>query len=250
MGKNAFMITVPGVVAAMLLIALPASSEAQTGSSCSCDDVRSIRARLCASRAALKEWDRLIGLIQQREEQSGQVEQFSRSGKVDVAHCVDEIIDIDYQEWTVENPLKPGEFLDVDRVGGETNPLTFSCAPKVEKTASARSEPSACLKENLMAHESVHVKRCEAQKSEWGLVQSLWGWRDYRAERSLVDYMREEMSGYAVEVNFLATRLMELSEKCPRAMFLKETPKGMIFSIEGCRKPDMTRVTGRTCKFP
>lgn len=225
-------------VASVALAALAWLPTAHAQGSCGCEDVKNIRARLCAARAAIGEWDRLIRDTHARERTNKQVEMFSQAGYAEVSHCVDEIVDIYFRESASKsNPWEPAT--QPVRSAGGTDP--HSC------NASVKQAPSKCLEENIMAHESLHKQRCESKTRDWDFLDKLSLTKDYRGQGSLIDYMDEEATGYMIEVNHLAATLQQLSTRCPQQMFMLQTKRGMVFSVEQCPKFDLT-LWKRTCK--
>lgn len=207
--------------------------------SCRCSDARDLFTRYCAAQGAIKEWNRLIDRFRQEEKTSGRViHSTDGSYKGDVAICVDEMINIHGQEG-------PGS----RRAKADTNPDS-SCEIRI--TAAS----TECIRGLLLQHESWHKKVCEAHyrpdapwRSTANPFRYLAGLVSYHSERSIIDFMYEERTGYMLEADYARTRLEELASECDEPKVIRPAQQGRSLTLQPCPTPDLSTYNDRQCKF-
>ena len=204
----------------LLSFAISGTARAET-SACGCPDVADLRNRYCEARAAIAEYGRQITMIRAQEARTGVPVMNSKTRyKEKVQPCVQEAIN------QVSDSATNRPTADTDN----------SC------TINYTRNPTACLKQVLYAHESIHVSVCKAKDDERdrdGFFASLRGLvSDFREGMTLVDFLNEERAAYAVEVNHVRDELARLS-RSPGCPGLPVEPPGppRIPTIEPCPPP-------------
>jgi hypothetical protein len=213
--------SVPIVVLLASLHSFPAAAE----STCGCEDIPDIRNRLCITRAAIAEYDRLIQRARDQEKQTGKPIFVTKSDKENlIKPCVQEVMVAMNVPGSRQAKAETDDACDVTVTRADT----------------------ACLGKAVEIHEGRHALVCQwmrEKESSRGLIaEFLMNFKDTRSGQSAIGYMNEEKSGYQGEINFLRSELMSLSARCPRGMFEIETkdPSGNTrreFTIEFCPPP-------------
>ena len=210
-------------VALLGLCAAGVGAQPGAGASCGCGDAADLFARYCSANTAIREWNRLISQVRNQERSNGKM---TYEDKKDVAECVNETINIQYQlsektTW-MSKPRK---------AGGETN---RSCEIEV-------NAPTACLKSVINSHEAWHKRTCEAHykpDAPWRATGNLFdyiaGMSSWLSDFSLVDYMFEERTGYMIEAAYTRGKLEELSANCPLQSIFPDPTGKRGFTLRAC----------------
>jgi len=206
----------------LLVLFLPALQAAAQGSPCGCDDVRDLRNRICEARAAIAEYDRQIGRIQNFERDVLK-KPLLASGDIYeqcMQPCIQEAIN------SVSDPGARKSTAETD----ETCEIVFKTPPA-----------TSCLRESLLRHERFHQTECMARlqaiqdSSLFGPFLSLF--KSVRTGQSLVSLATEEKIAYRGEIEHNLAELRRLSANCPRAMFEVERNGRREFTIDYCPPP-------------
>lgn len=202
-------------------LAAPVAAGAQA-SSCGCPDVADLRNRYCEARAAIGEYGRQINMIRAQEARTGDPVMYTVPRYAEhVQPCVQEAIN----QVTDTNANRP------------TADTNNACQIRF------KGNPSACLKDVLAAHESVHVTVCQKwsnDRDNEGFFAALRGtFSDFREGTTMVDLLNEERAAYGVEVNRVREELARLSRSNPACPGLPAEPPGppRIPTIEPCPPP-------------
>ena len=168
---------------AALVLAFAPQARAQS-SACGCQDLADLRNRMCEARAATAEYTKQVQLIRAQEIRTGAPVMYTMQRyKEEVQPCVQEAVN------TVTDS-------NANRPTADTN---NACE------IAYKGNPSACLKEVLGAHESIHVTVCKAwsnDRDKEGFFASLRGlFTDFRDGTTLIDLLNEERSAYQTEMN-------------------------------------------------
>ena len=202
---------------------LSTASSAALAQSCDCSDVTDLINRVCEARAAIAEYTRQISLIRRFESEKGRPEKFTENSyKQSVQPCVQEAIN------QVTNP-------NARRVGAETNNGCEIEYPKAPATA--------CMRETLGAHESVHVTSCRAavdKRASGGVIAEFLGnFSDWRSAGSLIDAANDERTAYSTEINHATAELARLarSGRCANALQPPAGPRDPSFNLCPAPRP-------------
>lgn len=203
---------------AQLLKALPAFAlalflaagelpEAQAQSSCGCIGMRNVKNRLCETRTAMREYDRIASKFLSDEKKAGKPILLTGEIKDNIRDCLQEAIN------TVSDD-------NAQDASGETTP---SCTVEDVKSAKSHLPPSKCIEESVRRHEEFHRQRClERENGKW---QKVWNdgapvksaLIDTKFAMSAVDYMAEEYAAYMIEEAEMAETLRRLANTCKAA---------------------------------
>jgi hypothetical protein len=211
--------------------------------------MRNVKNRLCETRAAQREYDRVMSKILADEKKAGKPTLLSGEIKNNIRDCVKEVI----------NTVDDAEAQDA---AGETS---AACWVTVSSKKSGLP-PSKCIEESVRKHEEFHRDRC--QERENGKWQRVWSkdapivsaMIDTKFAMTAVDYIAEEQAAYMMEEAELAGTLRRLVNSCKPAEKTvtvandNEVPgkkKGDKYdldpSIERC--PSRPRETPSSCKY-
>jgi hypothetical protein len=207
-------------LACLVLLLVLAGASRVHAASCTCADLADLRNRFCEARAANAEYTRQIAMIRAQELRTGQpvmytVPRYSEH----VQPCVQEAINT----VTDSNANRPTAKTD------NACQIVYDGAP------------TACLKEILFAHESVHVTACKAWSNDranegfWSELRGLTS--DFRAGTTLIDLLNEERAAYGVEVNHVRDELARLSRSSCPGMPVEPPGPPRIPTIEPCPPP-------------
>jgi hypothetical protein len=208
-----------GAACAALLLVFAPQARAQA---CACQDLADLRNRMCEARAAVAEYGKQIQLIRAQETKTGTPVMYTMERyKAEVQPCVQEAIN----QVTDSNANRPT---------GDTNnacEITY------------KGNPTACLKEVLTSHESIHVTVCKAwsnDRDKEGFFASLRGlFTDFRDGSTLIDLLNEERTAYQTEMNHVRDEIVRLSRSRPPCPGMPVEPPGppRIPTIEPCPPP-------------
>ena len=229
---------------ALLACVLPAAAQTDaSGTSCGCDDVRELQARYCAARQAKGEYDNLIAAMESRE-RDGKLETMTLANQAEVEQCVDNAISAMLAAFK-------------DRVGYDASGNNRAVTDKNCNVNIMRA-PSSCMREVLTTHEEWHVRQCNYWRDatlkgdyipRW--LADMLEWRAISGQ-TLVSYMLEERTGYAIEQQALMNRLKDLYDRCPRKTPPDQPPPKRKYSIAPCpnvRTSDYPPTgSGKECK--
>ena len=204
------------LASAALAFASPARADE---SACGCSDVADLRNRICEARAAIDEYGHQIQMITAQENSTGVPVMYTvQRYKEHVQPCVQEAIN----QVTDANANRPTA--DTDN----------ACAIRY------KGNPTACLKQVLSSHESVHVTVCKKWENDkdgfFAGLRGLFG--DFREGTTMVDLLNEERVAYTVELNHVRDELDRLSRSKPGCPGLPARPPGpRLPSIDPCPPP-------------
>jgi hypothetical protein len=210
------------VACVALFLAFAGAAPAHAGPSCGCGDLADLRNRLCEARAAISEYTRQITMIRAQESRTGTPVMYTVPRyKEHVQPCVQEAIN----QVTDAAAHRPAA--DTDN----------ACRINL------KGDLTACLKETLTAHESIHVTVCkkwEDDRSKEGFFAELRGkFSDFREGTTMIDLLNEERAAYQTEINHVRNDLARLSRSMPPCPGLPAEPPGppRIPTIEACPPP-------------
>lgn len=236
------------IIAAALLVAPAAGAEVL--SNCGCKAVRNVKNRLCETRAAQREFDRLASHFLAEEKAKGAPIMMDGDIKENIEKCGVEALsqadDTEAQSATAHT----------DR----------SCAISVPETTRAHLDPSYCVGQSVLKHEEFHRQAClQRQQGKW---ERIWAGRapataavSTMFEMSVVDYLAEEAAAYMLEESDLTDTLKQLVATCkPSELQVKIVDDGEVpgkkagdtykfdLSMEGC--PTRPRKSPSVCAYP
>ena len=191
--------------AVILVVLLAATLEAEADlSSCGCRGMRNVKNRLCETRAAIQEYDRVSSKFLADEKKAGKPIMFTSDIKINIKQCVKEALDTRADA-------------DAQDARGETD---ASCNITVERTRDDL-EPSKCIEESVRKHEEFHRAQCqEREKGKWQKIWSedapLRSAADTKFAMTAVDYMAEEHAAYMMEEAELRETLRRLANTCKK----------------------------------
>ena len=211
--------TMPFVLFLAFATAGPARAQA---SACGCPDVADLHNRYCEARAAIAEYGRQITMIRAQETKTGEpvmytVPRYKEHVQPCVQEAINQVSDSNANRPTADTP-------------NDCNIRYFG-------------NPTACLKQVLHAHESIHVTVCkgwEEERNKEGFFASLRGlFSDFREGTTMVDMLNEERAAYNVEVNRVREELARLARGKPPCPDLPAEPPGppRIPTIKPCPPP-------------
>jgi hypothetical protein len=207
----------------LLALCIARAAHAQE-SACGCDDVKSMRNRLCEAQAAISAYGRLISKYREQERRDNKVVLYTKQNyKEDVQPCVQQAIDA---------------VTDGSGVGG-----ALAVTDNVSCDITFFNNPTACMKEIVTSHENVHVTVCQKAKVEiekeglWAELKALrYG---NRPNQSLIDLMNEERVAYATEITHIRDQFDRLirTSSCPGLPTRKPGAPERIYTIKPCPPP-------------
>jgi hypothetical protein len=200
------------VAAAMLVAAAPpalAQSQmqvqqtAQAPSDCDCKEMRNVKNRLCQTRLAQREYDRLAWKFASDEKTKGEPILLDGKIKEGIKNCVQEA-------------LNTGSDAGAQNAMSETN---AACQIEDVYFSDAELDESRCIGMSVYRHEQFHQARCrERDNGKW---QKIWTENapvksviDTKFAMSAVDYMAEESAAYSLEEAELTQTLRRLLDTC------------------------------------
>lgn len=190
-----------------LLLAAGDVPQAEAQSSCGCIGMRNVKNRLCETRAAQREYDRVASRFLSDEKKAGKPILLTGEIKNNIKDCLQEAMN------TVSDD-------NAQDASGETTP---SCTVEDVKSAKSHLPPSKCIEESVRKHEEFHRQRClERENGKW---QKVWNEGapvksaliDTKFAMSAVDYMAEEYAAYMIEEAEMAETLRRLANTCKAA---------------------------------
>jgi len=233
----------------VLILMLAATLEAEADiSSCGCRGMRNVKNRLCETRAAIQEYDRISSKFLSEEKKSGKPIMFTSDTKENIKQCVKEAADTRADA-------------DAQNATGET---LAACNITVKQTRDDLP-PSKCIEDSVRRHEEFHRDRCkEREEGKW---QKIWSSdapvrsaMDTKFAMSAVDYMAEEHAAYMMEEAELRETLRRLANTCKKEDIIvtvnvedqvpgkkKGDKYSLDLSIDPC--PSRPRVTPSKCKY-
>lgn len=237
------------VIAAAVTLVIPAAG-AEVLSRCGCQSARNVKNRLCETRAAQREFDRLAQHFLAEEKSKGAPILMDGDIKENIEICVKEAL------TQADDAMAQSATAHTDR----------SCEISVPETTRTYLEPSYCVAQSVMKHEELHRQAClQRQQGKW---ERIWAGRAPAAaaistmfEMSVVDYLAEEASAYMLEESDLTDTLKQLAAICSRADLEIKVEKDdyvpgkkagdtyrFDLSLEGC--PTRPRKTPSACAYP
>lgn len=190
-----------------LFVAAAGIPDAQAQSACGCPGIRNVKNRLCETRAAQREYDRIASKFLSDEKKAGKPILLTGEIKNNIKDCLQEA-------------LNAADDANAQDAAGETTP---SCTVEEVKSTKSHLPPSKCIEESVRRHEEFHRQRC--QERENGKWQKVWNEGapvksaliDTKFAMSAVDYMAEEAAAYMIEEAELAETLRRLVNTCKPA---------------------------------
>jgi hypothetical protein len=191
-------------IAAMLVLVLPVDAGAQP--SCGCRGMRNVKNRLCETRAAQREYDRIAAKLLADEKKATKPILLTQELKSNIKDCVQEAIN------TVDDA-------GAQDAAGETK---SDCSIEVASTR-AHLASSQCIEDSVRKHEEFHRQQCLAREN--GKWEKVWhdggpvksALFDTKFAMTAVDYMAEEHAAYMMEEADLTETLRRLANTCKAA---------------------------------
>jgi hypothetical protein len=205
--QNAQLLKTLPAFALALSLAAGDSPEAQAQSPCGCIGMRNVKNRLCETRTAMREYDRIASRFVADEKKAGKPILLTGEIKNNIRDCLQEA-------------LNTSDDANAQDAAGETTP---SCTVEPVKSTKSHLPPSKCIEESVRRHEEFHRQRC--QERENGKWQKVWNEGapvksaliDTKFAMSAVDYMAEEYAAYMIEEAELGETLRRLTNTCKAA---------------------------------
>lgn len=214
------------LIAIVLVAAWPAAVAAKVLGDCKCKDVRELRERWCAARAARAEYQRIQSFLASERGTTGSTRMYSLADKDMI------------NQKCVQEAINRATDRGADKATAETieNLPTQSLAGKVEcRIVVTHGGDNACLKQVVEAHEAVHREAClfrndflnrgyGAALSQLGIsgALGLHYTGDTKYLLSTSDYAFEEETGYAQEMQLIAERWKILQQACVAEAFVAD----------------------------
>lgn len=235
-------------IAAMLVLALPLDVGAQP--SCGCPEMRNVKNRLCETRAAQQEYDRIASKFLAAEQKAGKPILLAKDLKEHIHDtCVQEALDA-----VADSGAQDAK--------GETDGL---CEVYVTPRTRPHLPASQCIEESVTKHESFHYRQCK--RREGGRWERVWSEGapvrsgfDTKFAMSVVDFLAEEHAAYMMEEADLTETLRRLANTCKPAekIVTVATPDevpgkkagdkySLDLSVERC--PRRPRASPSQCKY-
>ncbi|HQU28193.1 MAG TPA: hypothetical protein PKZ24_03505 [Nitrospirales bacterium] len=180
-----------------LLSSVPIDSRAQDGGQAACgcseQDKLDVINRINQVKAAMKEYDALISEWEKREKGTGEPLLLNAT-----------------QRKIVQGSIG-------FRMAGAGDPHARSFGAGTNAACEVTIDPNAtsCLRGALEDHEAVHQKICESQKGKASIFD-LAGQIDWRVNQRIVDYMKEEKTGYQKELERLTEERQKQEKNCKK----------------------------------
>lgn len=191
----------------MLLPGVLVSVQAQNIPECNdCKEMRNIRNRICGTRAAQREYDRIASKLLAEEKTKGKPILLTSEIKDSIKACVLEV-------------MTQAQDMDAQNAAGFTD---SACRITVNRQW-PNKPPSLCVEASVRRHEEHHRAEClEREKGKW---QKVWNsdapvksaLLDTKFAMSAIDYMAEESAAYAMEEAEMRESLRRLNKTCPIA---------------------------------
>lgn len=179
------------------------AQQAQAPTDCDCKEMRNIKNRLCGTRLAQREYDRVSSKFLADEKAKGQPILLDGTIKENITNCVQEAINMGTDQGAQD-------------ATSETNAV---CAIEDVYFTHPELDASRCIGMSVYRHELFHQARCKERES--GKWQQLWAGNapvttllDTKFAMTAVDFMAEEAAAYSLEEAELTRALRRLVETC------------------------------------
>jgi hypothetical protein len=175
----------------------------QASPDCNCSEMRNVRNRVCGTRAAQREYDRIASKFLAEEKRTGKPILLTSDIKDSIKACVQEVM-VQSQDMGAQD------------ASGETD---TNCKVTVN-SAYKRFPGSRCVEGSVRRHEEHHRRECLARQD--GKWQKVWttdapvksALIDTKFAMSVVDYTAEEAAAYSMEESEMKDTLRNLNNTC------------------------------------
>lgn len=197
------------LVGIFILLGIPVDSRAQGGGQAACgcsqQDKLDLESRIKQVKAAMQEYDALIKEWEAKEKHAGEPLLLDPTSKDIVRASL--------------------EF----KMSGMGDPNARSFGAVTDRQCEVTVDPNAtpCLRGALEDHEAVHRNACKANKEKTPIYDIL-GIINWRLNQRVVDYMKEEQSGYQKELERLTKELNQQQKNCPKLTKLDPSMQGQL----------------------
>jgi hypothetical protein len=179
------------------------AQRAQPPTDCDCKEMRNIKNRLCGTRLAQREYDRVASKFLADEKAKGEPILLDGTIKNNIKNCVQEAINTGTDHGAQDATSETNSVCGIEDV--------YFTHPEFDE--------SRCIGMSVYRHEQFHQARCKERES--GKWQQLWSGSapvksliDTKFAMTAVDYMAEEAAAYALEEGELTKALQRLVETC------------------------------------